>query len=269
MKKIILIALVLTLIFIVLISGCESERGEDTRQYIDTMGIVFTNDAYEVINELYVFPIAIDGTSIFEQDMGPDLIKNTSRIKRIGSFGVTLELQNTSFNVMARDRNQGIYVFGNIPLSNACEMVLSFDHGTISHPVLAIFHRNGEVHAIEGEFVAPGDAPDHAHSPLRRTATIHLTVRNLTDYDLSEISIHEADHPSRGAVELLRGNLAAKSSTSINYRVFEEDTEVTEWLLYVRTEDGVSTLFEEPFNPWEMNVIEIAMDGDTKTYTAS
>ena len=65
-----------------ILTGCG--KGEDTRQYIDTMGIVFTNNAKEVVNELYVFPIAIDGTSIFEQDMGPDLIKNTRQVKRIG-----------------------------------------------------------------------------------------------------------------------------------------------------------------------------------------
>ena len=265
MKKIILITLVV-LVFSLVLTGCGSSRGEDTRQFIDTMGIVFTNNAHEVINELYVFPIAIDGTSVFEQDMGPDLIKNTSRTKRIGSFGVTLEMQNSSFNVKARDRNQGIYIFGDVPLSNACEAVLTFEG---ANPVLNIYHRSGEAHSIEGEFVPPHDAPDHAHVPLRRTATIQFTIRNTSSSDISLISIREADHPSKGEVEILKGNLSANSSTSINYRLFEEDTEVTDWLLYVRTADGVSTLFDEPFNPWEINLLEITMDGATKVYTAS
>jgi len=266
MKKITFISLLILLLLPALLTGCGNDGGDDTRQYIDTMGIVFTNNAHEVINELYVFPIAIDGTSVFEQDMGPDLIKNTSRTKRIGSFGVTLEMQNSSFNVKARDRNQGIYIFGDVPLSNACEAILTFDS---TNPFLSVYHRNGEVHTIEGQFVAPGDAPDHAHTPLRRTATIHFTVRNTSSSDISLITIREADHPSKGEVEVYRGNLSANASTSINYKLFEEDLEVTQWLLYVRTADGVSILFDEPFNPWEINLLEITMDGDTKVYTAS
>jgi len=263
MKKIIIILFVFLLLSPVL-TGCN--RGEDTRQYIDTIGIVFTNNAHEVINELYVFPIAIDGTSVFEQDMGPDLIKNTSRTKRIGSFGVTLEMQNSSFNVKARDRNQGIYIFGDVPLSNACEAVLTFDS---TKPFLSVYHRSGEVHSIEGEFVAPGDAPDHAHVPLRKTATMQFTVRNTSENDITLITIREADYPSKGEIELLQGNLQANSSTSVNYRLFEEDTEVTQWLLYVKTAGGVSILFDEPFNPWEINLLEITMDGDTKIFTTS
>ena len=263
MKKLIIILFAFLLLSPVL-AGCN--RGEDTRQYIDTMGIVFTNKAHEVINELYVFPIAIDGTSVFEQDMGPDLIKNTSRTKRIGSFGVTLEMQNSSFNVKARDRNQGIYIFGDVPLSNACEAVLTFDS---ANPFLSVYHRSGEVHSIEGEFVAPGDAPDHAHVPLRKTATMQFTVRNTSVSDITLITIREADYPSKGEIELLQGNLQANSSTSITYRLFEEDTEVTAWLLYVKTASGVSTLFDEPFNPWEINLLEITMDGDTKVYNVS
>jgi len=264
MKKYVMVLFLMLSALSLFLTGCG--RGEDTRQYIDTIGIVFTNNANEVINELFIFPVAIDGTSVFEQDMGPDLIKNTSKVRRIGSFGVTIEMENTSYNIKARDRFQGIYIFGNVPLSNACEAILTFEG---ANPLLTVHHRSGEVHAIEGEHVPPGDAPDHAHVPLRRTATVQFTVRNTSDNDIVFISMREADYPSKGEVELLQSTLAENSSTSINYRLFEEDTEVTDWLLYVKTADGVSTLFEEPFNPWEINILEITMDGNTLVFTAS
>jgi len=267
MKKKLIIGVIILSMLTIILTGCSS--GEDTRQFIDTMGVVFTNDADDVINELYVFPIAIDGTDVLEQDMGSDLIKNTGSTRRVGSFGVTIEMLNTGYNVMARDRSQGIYIFENVPLSNVCEAVLTFDRAADLYPLLTIHHKNGGSQVLAGDFIPPHDAPDHAHIPLRKTATLHFNVENNTNKNIVFISIREADHPSKGEVELYIGELKANTSTSLNYRLFEEDKEITDWLLYIQTSTGESIQFEESFDPWETNLITISLEGGSLAYKAS
>ena len=90
-------------------------RTVDTRQYVEMFGVVFTNEASDVVHELFAFPSSVDGTDVFEQDMGPDIIKNTRDQRRLGSFGVTLEVVTTSYTVIARDRDRGIYLFRTPP----------------------------------------------------------------------------------------------------------------------------------------------------------
>jgi len=262
--------LILTACILLISTACESTEGEDTRQYIDAFGVVFTNDADDVINELYVFPISIDGTDVLEQDMGHDLIKNTGNIRRIGSFGVTIDTIYSSYNVMARGRQQNIYVFEGVPLSNVCEAVLSHEHKDAGGaPLLTIFHRNGAVDVIHGEYLVPGDAPNHAHVPLRKTTTVRFNVANNTENEITFISMREADNPGKGEVELFIGALEASKSTSINYRLFEEDEEITRWLLYIETANGDSIQFEEIFNPWETSRLEFSEYNGILTLTIS
>jgi len=268
MKKRTIMILILSM-FSLLIIGCGGNEGEDTRQFIDTMGVVFTNNADDVINELYVFPIAIDGTAILEQDMGPDLIRNTGNTRRVGSFGVTIEMVDSSYNVMARGRQKDIYVFGNVPLSNVCEAILSYNKENDERPVLTIKHRNGSEDIIEGVHIYPGDAPDHAHMPMRRSASIRFNITNHSDNDISFISMREANDPDKGEVELFIGTLEVNKSTPVNFRLDEEDQEVTDWLLYIQMADGDSMQFNDTFNPWEVSLIEIFDDGDSMSYTVS
>ena len=269
MKKRLIIMTALVSIIAILV-GCGGNEGEDTRQYIDTIGVVFTNNADDIIAELYVFPIAIDDTPVLEQDMGPDLIKNTGSVRRIGSYGVTIELQYSSYNVMARGRQKDIYVFKGVPLSNVCEAVLTFDRERSTSPILTIYHRNGTTDTVVGDHLVPGDAPNHTHVPLRSTVTVQFNLTNETDKDITFISMREADDPHKGEVELfIEEILEAGESVSISYRLYEEDLEITDWLLYIETADGLSIQFEDAFNPWETEQIDITFDGENLLYTAS
>jgi len=265
MVKRLFLVLSILIVLSALFTGCSSKT-EDTRQYIDTMGVVFTNEAGSVINELFVFPIAIDGTDVFEQDMGPDIIKNTSAQRRIGSYGVTVEVLDTSYNVMARDRSQGIYIFQNVPLTNVCEAVLTFDS---TNPVLTIYHKNGAIDAIVGQHIREGDAPDHAQIPLKREVTLRFTINNSSNNNMTFISMREAANPDKGEVELYIGVLESGGSASLNVRLFEEDKEITAWILCVETADGISAISTDLFNPWEVNNVDISINGDTLVFTTS
>ena len=234
-------------------------RTEDTRQYIDTIGVVFTNEADDVINELYVFPDSLDGTDVFEQEMGPDLIKNTSAVRRVGSFGVTVDVVGTHYNVLARDRSQGVYLFQNVPLSNVSEAVLTFES---INPRLTVRHKDGTTNVIEGLHITPGDAPDHTQVPMRRAVTVSITVQNDTDSDITFMSILEADNPDKGEVEAFIGTLEAGKSITIHIRLYEEDEAVTAWLLNIETADGKIAMSDEPFNIWEVGNLDIStIDG--------
>jgi hypothetical protein len=262
MKKSIFITVALMLAFALVFTGCQ--KTEDTRQYIDTIGVVFTNEADSVINELFVFPSPDDGTDVFEQDMGPDMIKNTSSAKRVGSYGVTVEAAD-SYSVIARDRSRGIYHFGNVPLDNVSEAVLTFDG---EKPMLSVYHRNGGAEAIEGEYVATGDAPDHTFVPLKKKASCRFTVKNDTGSDIDFISMLEKDNQDKGEVELYIGTLEAGSSVPVTGKLNEEDQEITEWVLRVDTADGGSTVSEESFDPWNTDNIDISLDGGKITFEA-
>jgi len=224
------------------------------------MGVVFTNEAGGVINELYVFASSTDGTDVFEQDMGPDMIRNTSENRRIGSFGVTIEVINTSYNVMARDRNQGIYIFQNVPLSNVCEAVLSFARDS-NNPVLTIYHKNGGVDVISGELVREGDAPAHTHNPLRRDVPVRFSLENNTLDVFAFVSMREAADPDKGEVELFVGEIETGDSVSVSVRLYEEDEDITQWVLYVEFADGSSMVSFEAFNPWEADSLVVSVSG--------
>jgi hypothetical protein len=264
------------IVMTILLSGCDGlltmfDRTVDTRQYIDTIGVVFTNEAVDVINELYVFPSSGDGTDVFEQDMGPDMIKNTGEFTRIGSFGVTVEIQGTHYNVMARGRQQDIFIFRNVPLTNVCEAVLSFNMANweSSNPFLTVYHKNGAVDVVEGRYVAPGDAPLHTHNPLRTEVPIRFTIANSSDHDLMFVSMREADNPDKGEVELYVGLLEAGNSYNVSIRLPAEDEEITEWILNVEVADGVTVVTREVFNPWDIETLTFAMEDNMLVFTVS
>ncbi|MCL2662342.1 MAG: hypothetical protein FWE83_03325 [Oscillospiraceae bacterium] len=235
-------------------------RTVDTRQYVNYIGVVFTNEASDIVHELFVFPSSGDGTDVFEQDMGPDIIKNTRDQRRYGSFGVTLEVVNTSYHVMARDRDRGIYIFENVPLTNACEAVVTNDSGT---PVLTIHHRDGNVDTMRGQIVREGDAPAHTQNPIRREIPIRFTLHNHTNESISFVTMREADNPERGEVYLFEGRLLSDDTAPVNIRLYEEDIVITEWIVYVEFEEGISMLSAETFNPWETDDLELSIiNGD-------
>jgi len=256
MKKRLFILLAGTIFLSAFLTACN--RTVDTRQYVEMFGVVFTNEASEVVYELFAFPSSADGTDVFEQDMGPDIIKNTRDQRRLGSFGVTLEVVTTSYNVMARDRDRGIYLFRDTPLTNACEAIFTFESGNL---FLTIHHRDGSVDTMTGQLVHEGDAPAHAHNPMRREVPVRFTVHNNTGDIITFISMREAADPDKGEVHLFEGTLDTDGSTSIDERLYEEDEEITAWILYIETEDGSSMISGESFDPWETDDLDLTKSG--------
>jgi hypothetical protein len=260
MKRRLLILLVGVLLLSVFITACN--RTVDTRQYVNYIGVVFTNDASDIVHELFVFPSSTDGTDVFEQDMGYDIIRHTRDQRRQGSFGVTLEVTGTSYNVIARDRDRNIFLFQGVSLTNACEAILTNDSGT---PVLTIHHRNGNIDTMRGQAVREGDAPAHTHNPIRREHPIRFNLHNNTGEDTIFVSMREADNPDRGEVYLFHdaGVLESGDSAAVNIRLYEDDLEITEWIVYVELEGGRLLLSEDNFNPWETEDLELSIvDGE-------
>jgi len=220
-------------------------------------GVVFTNDASNVVHELFAFPSSVDGTDVFEQDMGPDIIRNTRDQRRLGSFGVTLEVVTTTYNVMARDRNRGIYLFRDTPLTNACEAILTYGSGNL---VMTIHHRDGSVDTMIGQLVQEGDAPAHTHNPMRREVPIRFAIYNLTGDIITFVSMREAADPEKGEVHLFEGTLANDSSASVDIRLYEEDEEITAWIIYIETEGGIATTSGEVFNPWKIYDLDLILN---------
>jgi hypothetical protein len=256
MKRKLFVLLAGTILFSVALTACN--RTVDTRQYVNYIGVVLTNNASDVVHELFVFPSSTDGTGVFEQDMGYDIIKNTRDQRRLGSFGVTLEVVGTSYNVMARDRDRGIYIFQGVPLTNACEVIMTVDITGI--PVLTIHHRSGIVDTMKGEAVREGDAPAHTHNPIRRELPIRFDLHNYTGDSITFVSMREADNPNRGEVYLFHEDLLdTDDSAAVNIRLYEEDLVITEWIVYVEFEDGSSLLSGDNFNPWETDDLEISI----------
>ena len=252
-KKLIVLLVGIILLFIA-ITACN--RTVDTRQYVNYIGVVFTNDASDIVYELFAFPSSIDGSDVFEQDMGPDIIKNTRDQRRLGSFGVTLEVVGTSYNVMARDRERGIYIFQGVPLTNACEVIITDDAGI---PVLTIHHRDGIVDTMRGQPVREGDAPAHTHNPIRRELPIRFTIHNHTDERITFVTMREADNPDRGEVYLFDGMLHTDDTAPVSIRLYEEDQVITAWIIYVEFEDGSSMISTNSFNPWELEDLELSI----------
>jgi len=254
MNRRLFILLAGTIILFTFLTACN--KTIDTRQFVEFFGVVFTNEASDVINELYAFPSSTDGTDVFEQDMGPDIIKNTREQRRLGSFGVTLEVVSTSYNVMARDRDRGVYIFRDTPLTNACEVIITFESGT---PYLAIHHRDGTVDSMRGQLVVEGDAPAHTHNPIRREIPIRFTIHNDTGDTITLVTMREADDPDKGEVYLFEGTLDTDDSASVNIRLYEEDQVITEWIIYIETGDDSFMISVEAFDPWDTDDLDLTI----------
>jgi hypothetical protein len=162
---------------------------------------------------------------------------------------------------MARDRDRGIYIFTGVPLTNACEAILTNDSGT---PVLTIHHRSGIVDTMRGQAVREGDAPAHTHNPIRRELPIRFNLHNITGENITFVSMREADNPDRGEVYLFHdeGVLETEDSVTVNIRLYEEDQEITDWIIYIEYEDGNSLLSVDTFNPWETEDLELSIMND-------
>jgi hypothetical protein len=80
---------------------------------------------------------------------------------------------------------------------------------------------------------------------------------------MSFVSMREADNPERGEVYLFEGRLLADDTAPVNIRLYEEDLVITEWIVYVKYEDGTSLITSDTFNPWEIDELELAIaDGE-------
>jgi len=250
----------------VFFAGCQERL--DTRQYIDTIGVVITNEVDNVINELYVYPANEDGTlSDFTEEMGSDLIKNTKKERRVGSFGVTVE-KTGSYNILVRDRDGGVYHFENVGLEDADHGVLTFD-ATVNIPNLSLRHWSGSIENITGRYVPPDDAPDQTQNPLKKTVPYKFNITNDTSAELAFISMREAANPGKGEVELYVEPVPAGKSVSTSGNLFEEDKDITDWVLHIETADGQTFDFPESFDPWQTETIVFSGDGSQFSFEVS
>jgi hypothetical protein len=154
---------------VVFTAGCGKE--EDARQYIETIGVVITSNLESLFNELYVYPavpyetetdITDKAGSLFSEEMGKNLIKNTGSVKRAGSCGVTIE-KAAAYNVLARDGDGSVYIYERVAFINADHAVISRDESLR----LVIYHNGGGSDEVIGQYVPPGDAPDQPHVTLQ------------------------------------------------------------------------------------------------------
>lgn len=265
MKKKIITIVCLVLVFTLVAAGCQKNK-EDSRQYINTIGVVFTNELDNIINELYVYPIEGDArNSDFGEDMGPDIIKNMNGERRVGSFGTTVEVSE-NYAVLARDREGGVYYFPNVNLQN-------YDVGIMStyeeQFALLLTHHDGTSEAIVGQYVPPDDAPDHTQNPLKKKVSYKFTITNTSDSELTLVTMREADDPEKGDVELSIDPIAAGKSVTASGDLYEEDQEITNWLLYIETADGESQQLDGTFDPWTVKNIDIVKTGNDFSLKAS
>lgn len=230
------------------LSGCNDR--EDTRQYINTIGVVFTNDLEVVFDELYVYPGSL-------ADMGPDFIKNTKNNVKVGSYGVTLE-REASYSVWLKDRRGGSYEYENVPLENADHAIISYD-AEQEMLTLTIHHFQGGSTLVEGRFVPPDDAPEYDQVPLTTKESYAFDIVNSMGNDLEFISMREANDQYKGEVELYLRPLTTGSKATVSGKLGEEDTEITEWVLYVETTDDRKYTSEMTFDPWTTKSIELTL----------
>lgn len=252
MKKlrITLPVLAVFLAFFFILAGCD--KREDTRQYINTIGVVFTNDLETVFDELYVYEGSL-------ADMGPDFIKNTKNNVKVGSYGVTVE-RHSSYSVWLKDRNGGSYEFQSAPLENADHAVISYD-AEQKMLTLTIHHFTGGTEVVEGRYVPPGDAPEYDQVPMKTRESYSFEVQNDMGNDLEFISMREAGDQYKGEVELYLKPLTTGSKATISGKLGEEDTEITEWVLYVETVDGRNYTSADTFDPWTAETITLSLEG--------
>lgn len=255
-KKSILLALVAVMAAGLILAGCGDDR-RDTRKYVDTIGVVFTNDLDNVFQELYVYPGGID-------EMGQDFIKNSKGNTKVGSYGVTLEVSDT-YNVWLKDRNGGSYEFNGVPLVNADHAVISYDKKLY----LTVQHEDGSAEVIEGHYVYPGDAPDHPQEPLKSLVSYKFNVQNETGATLALISMREEDDQRKGEVELHIKDLENEKSAGISGKLDEEDGEITDWVLHIETADGKTYTSKQPFDPWTAKDITLSLEDGELALTVS
>lgn len=241
---------------LIILSGCGDDR-HDTRKYVDTIGVVFTNDLDNVFQELYVYPGGID-------EMGQDFIKNSKGNTKVGSYGVTLEV-SASYNVWLKDRNGGSYEFNGVRLANADHAVISYDEDLY----LTISHQDGSTDVVVGHYVYPGDAPDHPQEPLKSLISFKFNVKNETGATLGLISMREADDQRKGEVELHIDDLKDGESESISGKLDEEDGEITEWVISIETADGKAYTSKQSFDPWTAKDITLSLDDGELALTVS
>ncbi len=260
MKKrtIVLALLSVLLVMSTLLAGCEPQN--DTREYVPTIAIVVTNNLDAVFDELYVYP----GDGMTSQDMGPNVIQNIHGKHVVGSYGVTLEVAD-SYTIIVRDNRGRVYKFYEVALQNVDEAVVSFDEELLC----TVYHRGGGSESIVGEYVIPGDAPDHSYVPLRDRVPYDFVIENDTQKEILFVSMREAEDQDKGEVILNAKPLPAGTVMDANGRMFAEDEEITDWVLYMETTDGEKITFETPFNPWTTDSIVITYANGEYSYTAS
>lgn len=246
-KRLPLLFVAFALVSAMALAGCGDKR-EDTRKHVDTIGVVFTNDIDTVFHELYVYPGDIS-------DMGEDFIKNTGGIIKVGSYGVTVEV-SPSYSVWLKDKNGGSYEFERVTLMNADVAVISYDKSL----TLTVNHRDGSAEEVEGRYVPPGDAPDHSQVPLKKRVSYKFTLENDTGDALRLVSMREAADQYKGEVELHIQTLDDGQTVTIDGKLGEEDTKVTEWVLHVKTMEGNSYTSTESFDPWETEEVVLSID---------
>ena len=250
------------LVLCTLLAGCTQK--DDTREYIESIGVVVTNNAGPVFTELFIFP-DLDGHTDFTEEMGADLLANKGKVKRTGSYGVTLEKAD-AYGVVVRNNRGAVYVFRAVKLANADEAVVTMDSGKLT---LQLYHRGGGMEEVPGSIVEPGDAPDHTQNPLKKPASYSFQVKNETDADISRITMREAAAPDKGEVELYLDKLEAGKDVTVSGVLTDADVPITAWLLYIQAADGVAALVETPFDPWTVQTVDIARDGDTFSIAAA
>lgn len=238
------------LVAVVLLAGCD--KREDTRQYTHTIGIVVTNDVDQIFDEMYVYP---NGDL---HEMGRDCIQNAGSIKKIGSYGATVE-ESDAYGITVRDNRGGVYMFETLALANADHLTISFDEEGIL--LVTIRHQDGTTETRTGAYVHPGDALSQPYNPLKEQVAYQFTVQNDSGRSLTFMAMREAEAQKKGEVELFLDTLPAGSSALIQGKLYEEDQEITEWVLYMETDDGEVAVSKTTFDPWTAKTVTIVADG--------
>lgn len=245
-RRLAALSLIAVLALALLLTGCD--KREDTRKYVQTIGVVFTNDLDNAFRELYVY----SGTV---HDMGEDFIKNKNGIRRVGSYGVTLEVSE-SYNVWLKDWDGGAYEFEEVALANGDMAVISYDEAL----TLTITHQGGGTDVVEGSYVPPGDAPEQPQSDLRREESFKFNVQNDTGEAIVHISMREAANQAKGEVELHLEAVDPGKMVSISQKLDEVDTEIEDWVLQITTGNGKVYVSEDPFYPWDTEEITLTLE---------
>ncbi len=228
--------------------GCDERR--DTRQFVHTIGVVFTLDTDEVFQELFVFPGDYS-------EMGQDFLANSKTNTKVGSFGVTVEA-GSAFTVWLKDWDGGTYAFDGVALQNGDLATITFEDAL----ALTLRHQSGRQEVVAGRYVQGGDAPDHPQSDMLREKSFQFSVVNQTGRPITYISMREARAPGKGDVELYLETLAAGASAVMGDTLSGDDLELTEWLLHVQDDAGNVWDSAAPFSPWTVTELTLRLRAD-------